>query len=74
VLRRLALELPNLSAVHRRALSSGAPAARPERALAVVLSLEHVFYMWPHQPCLTMLDEVFAHQSMESSRGWLPWA
>jgi predicted ATPase/serine/threonine protein kinase len=62
-LRRLALALPNLSAVHRRALSAPAPSpAELERALRIALSVEPVFYMrGPTGPCLSMLDEVFAH-------------
>ncbi len=60
-LRRLALELPNLVAVHRRALSAEAPSsAALSDAIAVTLALEHVFYMrGPTAPCLSMVDQVF---------------
>ena len=60
-LRRLAVELPNLMAVHRRALSEETPtAAALSDAIAVTLALEHVFYMrGPTAPCLAMLDRVF---------------
>jgi len=60
-LRRLAVELPNLMAVHRRALATEAPSPTAlSNALAVTLALEHVFYMrGPTAPCLVMLDQVF---------------
>lgn len=60
-LRRLAIELPNLLAVHRRALAADPPGrAALSDAIAATLALEHVFYMrGPTAPCLAMLDQVF---------------
>lgn len=62
-LRRLALEAPNLVAVHRRALELEQPGPlRVNQALEANLALEPVFYMrGPTAPCLAMLDDVFAH-------------
>jgi serine/threonine protein kinase/predicted ATPase len=62
-LRRLALEAPNLVAVHRRLLSFEQPGPeRMNQALRANLALEPVFYMrGPTAPCLAMLDDVFAH-------------
>lgn len=60
-LRRLVVELPNLMAVHRRALASEVHSPTSlSHALSVTLALEHVFYMrGPTAPCLAMLDQVF---------------
>lgn len=62
-LRRLAIALPNLMAVHRRSLADETPSdARLTDALLVTLALEHVFYMrGPTAPCLAMVDRVFEH-------------
>ncbi|MFO0570379.1 MAG: protein kinase [Polyangiaceae bacterium] len=62
-LARLALEQPNLVAIHRRALEGEHPTDELlTQALAVTLALEPVFYMrGPTVPCLEMLDRVFEH-------------
>src|SRR5262245_51107700 len=61
-LRRLAAEMPNLVAVHRRALAGPSPTpARVAQALGAVLALEPVFYMrGPAVLCLTLLDAALA--------------